>query len=369
MRSRLECDKRMYFMRKDRIGVEKNNDEKTIRSSTAEYLTFIASTGDSNDSFEMRYENENIWLTQKMMAALYDVSIPSVNQHIKRIYADSELEPSATIKKFLIVQDEGGRQVSRKTDHYNLQMIIAVGFKINNNRAVQFRKWANSIVKNYTIKGWVMDEERLKNGGSVLTEKYFEQQLEKIREIRLSERRFYQKITDIYATALDYDKNAKTTKDFFARVQNKMHFAVHGHTAAELIYDRADAEKLNMGLTTWKDAPDGKIMKSDVSVAKNYLTEDEMQSLSRIVSAYLDLAEDRARRHIPMTMEDWSKRLDIFLQADDRDVLTDAGKITAEIAKAHAETEFEKYRVIQDRLYESDFDRYLLDTERNTENA
>ncbi len=337
----------------------KEKNKITIRSSAAEYLTFVASTGDNQESIEMRYEDENIWLTQKMMAQLYGISVPAVNQHIKRIYDDSELEAEATIKNYLIVQTEGGRQVSRDVAHYNLQMIIAVGFKANNDRAVQFRKWANAIVKDYTIKGWVMDEERLKNGGSVLTEKYFEEQLEKIREIRLSERRFYQKITDIYATALDYDRTAKTTKEFFAKVQNKMHFAVHGNTAAEVIYRRADADKPHMGLTSWKAAPDGKIMKSDVSIAKNYLTESELQSLERIVSAYLDLAEDRAQRHIPMTMEDWAKRLDIFLSADDRAILTDAGSITAEIAKAHAETEFEKYRIVQDRLYESDFDRFM----------
>jgi hypothetical protein len=333
--------------------------EVTIRSSAAEYLTYIAATGDSKESFEMRYEDENIWLTQKMMATLYDVDIRTINEHIKHIYADRELTEEATIRNFRIVQQEGNRTVSRDVQHYNLQMIIAVGFKVNNQRAVQFRKWANSIVKDYTIKGWAMDEDRLKNGGSILTEKYFEEQLEKIREIRISERKFYQKITDIYVTAIDYDKTAKTTLDFFAKVQNKMHFAVHGHTAAELIYDRADAEKPHMGLTTWKEAPGGKILKSDVTVAKNYLTQDELESLARIVSAYLDLAEDRARRHIPMTMEDWAKRLDIFLQADDRDVLQNAGKITAEIAKAYAETEFEKYRIVQDRLYESDFDRMI----------
>ncbi len=328
----------------------------SIRSSAAEYLTFVASTGDNPESIEMRYENENIWLTQKMMAQLYGVTVSAINQHLKTIYDDGELVKEAVIKKYLITASDGKPY---NTNHYNLQVIIAVGFKVNNERAVQFRKWANAIVKDYTIKGWVMDEERLKNGGSILTEKYFEEQLEKIREIRLSERRFYQKITDIYATALDYDRTAKTTKEFFAKVQNKMHFAVHGNTAAEVIYHRADADKPNMGLTSWKAAPDGKIMKSDVTVAKNYLTESELKSLERIVSAYLDLAEDRAQRHIPMTMEDWSKRLDIFLTADDRAILTDAGSITAEIAKAHAETEFEKYRIIQDRLYESDFDRFL----------
>ena len=338
---------------------KKKKSEITIRSSAAEYLTFVAASGDSEDSIEMRYQDENIWLTQKMMSTLYDVGLPTINEHIKKIFDDSELQEESTIRKFRIVQTEGKRQVNREVNHYNLQMIIAVGFKVNNDRAVQFRKWANAIVKDYTIKGWVMDEERLKNGGSILTEKYFEEQLERIREIRLSERRFYQKITDIYATALDYDRTAKTTKEFFAKVQNKMHFAVHGHTAAEVIYHRADAEKPHMGLTTWKDAPDGKIMKSDVSVAKNYLTADELDSLQRIVSAYLDLAEDRAKRRIPMTMEDWAKRLDIFLMADDREILTDAGSITAEIAKAHAESEFEKYRIIQDRLYESDYDRFL----------
>ncbi|NBI11506.1 cell filamentation protein Fic [Colidextribacter sp. OB.20] len=346
----------------------KKRDEVTIRSSAAEYLTFVASTGDSAESIEMRYEDENIWLTQKMMAELYNVDVRTINYHIGKVFEDSELEERATIRKFRIVQAEGTRQISREVSHYSLQMIIAVGFKVNNERAVQFRKWANTIVKDYTIKGWAMDEERLKNGGTVLTEKYFEEQLEKIREIRLSERKFYQKITDIYATALDYDRTAKTTKEFFAKVQNKMHFAVHGHTAAEVIYHRADADKPHMGLTSWKEAPLGKIMKSDVSVAKNYLTEDELYSLERIVSAYLDLAEDRARRHIPMTMADWAKRLDIFLMADDREILTNAGTITAEIAKAHAESEFEKYRIIQDRLYESDFDRFLATKQETVPN-
>lgn len=328
-------------------------------------MAYVSSIGDQPDSIEMRYEDENIWLTQKMMATLYDVNVRTVNEHIKKIYSDSELEPISTIRKFRIVQTEGSRQVSREVAHYNLQMIIAVGFKVNNERAVQFRKWANRIVKDYTIKGWAVDDERLKNGGSMLTTEYFDRLLEQIREIRLSERRFYQKITDIYATSLDYDRTAKTTKQFFAKVQNKMHYAVHGHTAAELIYERANAEKPHMGLTTWAAAPDGKIVKSDVSIAKNYLTEKEMRSLERIVSAYLDLAEDRAERHIPMTMEDWSERLDLFLMADDREVLQDSGKITAEIAKEKAETEFEKYRVIQDRLYMSDFDKYLLELEEN----
>ena len=319
----------------------KKKDSALVRSSAAEYLTFVASTGEDKDSIEMRYEDENIWLTQKMMATLYDVGLPTINEHIKKIYADHEQDEAATIRKFRIVQNEGGRQVIRSVNHYNLQMIIAVGFKVNNQRAVRFRVWANQIVEQYTIKGWAMDEERLKNGGTVLTKKYFEEQLERIREIRISERNFYQKLTDIYATSLDYDRNALTTKEFFAKVQNKMHYAVHRHTAAEL------------------DAPNGKIKKSDVSVAKNYLTEDEMKSMELIVSAYLDLAENRARRHIPMTMEDWAKRLDIYLQADDLEVLKDAGKISAQLAKMHAETEFEKYRVVQDRLYQSDFDRYL----------
>lgn len=343
--------------------MKKEKDNINIRSSAAEYLTYVATIGDAQDSIEMRYEDENIWLTQKMIATLYNVDVRTINEHIKNIYLDSELEEESTIRNFRIVQIEGGRQVTRTTKHYNLQMIISVGFKVNNERAVQFRKWANSIVKAYTIKGWVMDNERLKNSGSVLTLEYFDRLLEEIREIRLSERRFYQKITDIYATALDYDRTAKTTKSFFSKVQNKMHFAVHGHTAAELIYERADAEKPHMGLTTWAAAPNGKIVKSDVSIAKNYLSEQEMRSLERIVSAYLDLAEDRAERYIPMTMEDWSKRLDLFLMADDRMILQDAGRITAEIAKEKAETEFEKYRVVQDKLFLSDFDKYILELE------
>ena len=342
--------------------MKKKKDEITIRSSAAEYLTYVASVGDQQDSIEMRYEDENIWLTQKMMATLYDVDVRTINYHVKKIFSDSELQEDSVIRKFRITATDGK---SYSTNHYSLEMIIAVGFKVNSERAVQFRKWVNQIAKDYTIKGWVMDYERLKNGGSVLTTEYFDRLLEQIREIRLSERRFYQKITDIYATALDYDRTAKTTKQFFAKVQNKMHYAVHGHTAAELIYERADADKPHMGLTTWAAAPEGKIVKSDVSVAKNYLSEQEMRSLERIVSAYLDLAEDRAERHIPMTMEDWAKRLDLFLMADDREVLQDARKITAEIAKAKAETEFEKYRVIQDRLFMSDFDKYMLELEEN----
>ena len=344
----------------------KKDNQVSACSSAAAYLTYVATVGEQQDSVEMRYEDENIWLTQKTLATLYGVNVRTINEHIKKIYSDAELEEQSTIRKYRIVQTEGSRRVSREVTHYNLQMIVAVGFKVNNERAVQFRKWANHIVKEYTIKGWVMDDDRLKNGDSVLTKKYFDELLEHIREIRISERRFYQKITDIYATSIDYDKTAKTTKLFFAKVQNKMHFAVHGHTAAELIYERANAAKHHMGLSTWGAAPDGKIVKSDVSVAKNYLTEQEMHSLERIVSAYLDLAEDRAERHIPMTMEDWAKRLDLFLLADDREILQDAGKVTAEIAKAKAETEFEKYRVIQDRLFVSDFDKYLLELEDKT---
>lgn len=343
----------------------KKKDEMTIRSSAAEYLTYVASVGDQQDSIEMRYEDENIWLTQKMMATLYDVGLPTVNEHIKKIYADSELEEAATIRNFRIVQTEGSRQVTRDTKHYNLQMIIAVGFKVNSERAVQFRKWVNQIAKDYTIKGWVMDDERLKRG-TYLTEKYFDEQLERIREIRASERKFYQKITDLYATAIDYDKNSATTRRFYATVQNKMHYAVHGHTAAELIVERADHTKEHMGLTTWADAPEGKIKKSDVTVAKNYLSQDEMKQLNRMVTAYLDFAENMTLRHIPLTMQDWEKRLNSFIEMFDYGILQDAGKVSAEIAKLHAETEFEKYRVIQDRLFMSDFDKYMLELEENT---
>lgn len=339
---------------------EKNKKDVTIRSSAAEYLTYVASVGDSAESIEMHYEDENIWLTQKMLAALYDVDVRTINYHLKKIFDDAELQEEAVIRIFRITAADGK---SYNTKHYNLNAIIAVGFKVNNQRAVRFRVWANQIVEQYTVKGWAMDVERLKNGGSILTEKYFDEQLERIREIRLSERKFYQKLTDIYATAIDYDKNAKTTKDFFAKVQNKMHYAVHHHTAAELIMERADADKPHMGLTSWKAAPEGKISKSDVSVAKNYLTTDEMASLELIVSAYLDLAENRTRRKIPMTMEDWAKRIDIYLAADDLAVLQNPGKITAAIAKDHAETEFEKYRIIQDKLFMSDYDRYLLELE------
>ena len=332
--------------------------DKLIRSSAAEYLTYVAAAGENG--VELRYEDENIWLTQKMLSALYGVSISAINQHIKKIYEDKELEEKSTIKNFLIVQDEGNRKISRNVIHYNLQMIIAVGFKIDNERAIQFRKWANQIVKDFTIKGWVMDDERLKNDGSILTKKYFEEQLERIREIRMSERKFYQKITDIYATSIDYDKTAKATIRFFSSVQNKLHYAVSGNTAAEIIYNRADSQKENMGLTTWKGAPDSKIHKYDVVIAKNYLSEKEIGQLERMVSAYLDLAEMQAMRHIPMTMEDWEERLNGFLTLWDHDVLKDNGKISAEMAKIHAETEFEKYRIVQDKIYVSDFDELLL---------
>ena len=295
-----------------------------------------------------------------MLATVYDVSISAINQHIKKICEDNELEENSTIKNFLIVQKEGNRQVSREIAHYNLQMIIAVGFKVNNERAVQFRKWANQIVKDYTIKGWVMDDERLKSGGSILTEKYFEEQLERIREIRMSERKFYQKITDIYATSIDYDKTAKATIKFFTSVQNKLHFAVSGNTAAEIIYNRADHKKEHMGLTSWEGAPNSKIHKYDVVIAKNYLSENEIAQLERMVSAYLDLAEMQAMRHIPMTMADWEERLNGFLKLWDHDILQNNGQISAEIAKLHAETEFEKYRIVQDQIYISDFDELLL---------
>ena len=289
----------------------RKKEDKLIRSSAAEYLTYVAAAGENG--VELRYEDENIWLTQKMLSVLYGVSTSAINQHIKKILEDKELEEKSTIKNFLIVQDEGNRKISRNVIHYNLQMIIAVGFKIDNERAIQFRKWANQIVKDFTIKGWVMDDERLKNDGSILTKKYFEEQLERIREIRMSERKFYQKITDIYATSIDYDKTAKATIRFFSSVQNKLHYAVSGNTAAEIIYNRADSQKENMGLTSWKGAPDSKIHKYDVVIAKNYLSEKEIGQLERMVSAYLDLAEMQAMRHIPMTMEDWEERLNGFL--------------------------------------------------------
>jgi len=329
------------------------------RSSAAEYLTYISAVGVSRQSIELRYEDENIWMTQKMMAELYGVSVPAIRQHLDTLIKDSELD-AATIKQYLIVQKEGDRDVQRKVDHYNLQVTISVGFKIENERAVQFRKWAREIIKEYTIKGFAMDDERLKQGGSILTKQFFEELLTRIREIRLSERKFYQKITDIYATAIDYDNTAETTKRFFATVQNKLHWAIHGQTAAEVIVARANADKEHMGLTTWKDAPEGKIQKFDVSIAKNYLGETELAGLERIVSAYLDIAEDMAARQIPMTMRDWEERLNRFIAMTERDVLQDAGKVSHELAKEFAESEFEKYRIAQDRVFESDFDRFVL---------
>ena len=339
--------------------------EITIHSSAAEYLTYVASTGSNSDSFEMRYEDENIWLTQKMMATLYDVSVSAINQHLKRIFEDDELVEESVIKKYLITASDGK---SYSTKHYNLQAIIAVGFKVNNDRAVRFRKWAGQIVKDYTIQGWTMDKERLKKG-HMFTDEYFERQLENIREIRLSERKFYQKVTDLYATAFDYDKDAKTTRQFFKMVQNKMHWAVHRHTAAELIVERANAEKEHMGLTTWESAPDGKIVKADVSVAKIYLSEKKMSYLERIVSLYLDYAELQAERRIPMSMEDWAKRLDGFLEFNGNELLMGPGKVSAEQAKLHAETEFEKYRIVQDRLFMSDYDKYLIELEHQADQS
>ena len=323
-----------------------------VRSSAAEYLTFVAATGQGG--VEAVYAEENVWLSQKMMGVLYDVDVRTISYHLKSIFADHELEERSVLQFFRITAADGK---SYATGHYNLSAIIAVGYKVNSERAVQFRKWATGIIESFTIKGFAMDDERLKNNGSILGKKYFEEQLQRIREIRVSERKFYQKITDIYATAVDYDVTAEATQRFFATVQNKLHWAIHGQTAAEVILSRADASKDRMGLTTWKDAPRGKIQKFDVSVAKNYLTEPEMAQLQRLVSAYLDLAEDMALRQIPMTMQDWETRLNRFIAATDREVLQDAGKVTAEIAKAHAESEFEKYRIVQDRLFESDFDR------------
>jgi len=331
--------------------------DQSIQSSTAQYLTFVSASGDDSENIEVRYEDENIWMTQKIMAELYGVSVQAIQQHIATLVEKGEID-LATIKQYLIVQKEGTREVKRKIDHYNLQSIISVGFKIENDRAVQFRKWARQIVKDYTIQGWTMDSKRLKKANQ-FDKAFFERQLQKIREIRSSERIFYQKITDIYTTSVDYDSSAPTTIKFFKIVQNKLHYAVHRHTAPELIINRADADKENMGLTNWIDAPKGKIQKYDVSIAKNYLTEKELNFLERLVSMYLDYAEFQAERNIPMTMEDWSKRLDSFLEFNDREILMDAGKISQEEAKLHAETQFEKYRIVQDRLFESDFDREI----------
>ena len=329
----------------------KKTEVSIVRSSAAEYLTFIAASGQGG--VEAVYSEENVWITQKMMGVLYDVNVRTVNEHLKKIFSDNELQEDSVIRKFRITASD---DKSYNTQHYSLPAIIAVGYKVNSERAVQFRKWATGIIEQFTIKAYVMDDERIKAGGSVLTDQYFEEQLQRVREIRISERKFYQKITDIYATAIDYDVTAQATKRFFSTVQNKLHWAIHGQTAAEVILHRANASKDRMGLTTWKDAPHGKVQKFDVVVAKNYLTEGEMAQLQRLVSAYLDVAESMALRQIPMTMQDWETRLNRFIEATDREVLKDAGKVTAEIAQAHALSEFEKYRLVQDRLYVSDFD-------------
>jgi hypothetical protein len=334
---------------------KKSKSKEIIRSSSAEYLTFIAATGEGG--VEAIYADENIWLSQKMMGELYSVNVRTINEHLQKIFKDNELQEEAVIRNFRITASDGKNY---NTKHYSLSAIIAVGYKVNSERAVQFRKWATQIVQEFTIKGFAMDDERLKNDGTILGKKYFEEQLQRIREIRLSERKFYQKITDIYSTAIDYDITANATKRFFATVQNKLHWAIHGQTAAEIIINRANHQSENMGLTTWQDAPNGKIQKFDVNVAKNYLSENEMQQLQRLVSAYLDIAEDMAIRQIPMTMEDWENRLNKFIEATDREILQNAGKVTAEIAKAHAESEFEKYRIIQDQNFISDFDKEML---------
>ncbi len=325
----------------------------TIRNSTAEFLIFTQQSGENG--IEVRYEEGSIWLTQKLMAELFDVTTPTINEHLKNIFESNELVQNSVIRKFLTTANDGKNY---NTQFYNLDAIISVGYRVNSKRATQFRQWATQVLSEFAIKGFILDKKRLENG-SFLGEDYFEQLLAEIREIRLSERRFYQKITDIYATSVDYNKNAPTTRDFFAKVQNKLHYAIHGHTASELVLKRADSNKPHMGLTSWEHSPNGKILKTDVPVAKNYLTTEELESLGRIVNAYLELAENRAKRKIPMTMEDWATRLDKFLEFDERDVLQNSGKISAKIAKDYAESEFEKYRIIQDRLFESDFDREI----------
>ena len=322
-----------------------------IRNSTAEFLIFTNQS--EEDGIEVRVQNETIWLSQKLMGVLFDCSTDNISLHLKNIFKENELDEISATEEFSVTASDGK---TYKTKHYNLDAIIAVGYRVNTKRATAFRQWATSVLRDYAIRGYVIDKKRMENG-TFLGEDYFEHLLAEIREIRLSERRFYQKITDIYATAMDYNKDATITKEFFAKVQNKLHYAIHGHTAAELIKSRANAEKEHMGLTSWEKSPDGKIVKTDVSIAKNYLTEAELESLGRIVNAYLDLAEDRAKRQLPMTMEDWAKRLDKFLEADDRDILQNSGKITALMAKSFAESEFEKYRIVQDRLFESDFDK------------
>ena len=324
-----------------------------IRNSTAEFLIFTNQA--KEDGIEVRVQNETIWLSQKLMGVLFDCSTDNISLHLKNIFKENELDESSVTEEFSVTASDSK---TYRTKHYNLDAIISVGYRVNTGRATAFRQWATSVLKDYAIRGYVIDKKRMENG-SFLDEDYFEHLLAEIREIRLSERRFYQKITDIYATSMDYNKDAVITKEFFAKVQNKLHYAIHGHTAAELIVSRANAEKEHMGLTSWEKSPNGKIVKTDVSIAKNYLTETELESLGRIVNAYLDLAEDRAKRHIPMTMDDWAKRLDKFLEADDRDILQNSGKVTAQIAKSFAESEFEKYRIVQDRLFESDFDKEI----------
>jgi len=330
--------------------------KRQIRNSTAEFLIFTKQAGES--TIEVRVEDETVWLTQKLMGVLFEVDVRTINEHLGNIYENCEQRREATIRKFRIVQKEGNRDVVRNLDFYNLDAIIAVGFRVNSARAVQFRQWATGVLRDFAIRGYVLDKERLKNG-SFFNKEYFDNLLDEIREIRASERKFYQKITDIYATAMDYSADTETTRTFFAAVQNKLHFAIHGHTAAEMIVKRADSNKDRMGLTSWKNAPDGKILKPDVVVAKNYLTEKELKSLDRIVTMYLDYAEDQAERNIPMTMEDWADKLNAFLRFNEREILDHPGKVTQEIAKAFAESEYEKYRVVQDRLFESDFDRHI----------
>jgi len=330
-----------------------------IRNSTAEFLIFSKQAGE--DTIEVRVQDENVWLTQKLIAKLFDVEVNTVNYHIKDVFNSGEQDENSTIRKFRIVQKEGKRNVERELDFYNLDMIISVGYRVNSDRALQFRQWATKVLKDFAVKGYVLDNERLKNG-AFLSPQYFKDLILEIREIRESERNFYQQITDIYSSAMDYDVNSQTTKEFFATVQNKLHYSVHGNTAAELIMKRADAKKDHMGLTTWKKAPDGKIIKSDVSVAKNYLQKDEIKALNRIVTMYLDYAEDQAENGIPMTMRDWSEKLNAFLKFNQKDILEDFGKVSAEVAKSFAESEFKKYRVIQDRNYISDFDRLIQDT-------
>ena len=328
-----------------------------IRNSTAEFLTFVA-TG-KEDGIQVLYKDETVWATQKAMATLFDVDRSVITKHLKNVFESGELEAERVCAKFAHTAEDGK---TYNTMFYNLDAIISVGYRVNSIRATQFRQWCTYVIRQFAIRGYVVDKKRMENG-SFINVDYFEQLLEEIREIRLSERNFYQKLTDIYATAIDYNKDAPTTRRFFKKVQNKMHYAIHGHTAAELIVERANAEKENMGLTTWAKAPNCKIIKTDVSIAKNYLRENELQAMGRLVNAYLDIAKDMAERHVPMTMEDWEKRIDIFLNATDREVLQDSGNITAEYAKEYAESEFEKYRVIQDRLFRSDFDRLTDATE------